>query len=115
MPHVIRLREPWDARPQPDGSVRFSRRFHKPTGLEGSKVWLVVEAVDAGAVIELNGCVLGKLPAASREARFDITAALDGVNLVEITLPAAHETPRLGPVRLEIEEDLAQRHGGTEG
>ena len=31
--HVIRLRDPCDASPQADGTIRFTRHFNRPTGL----------------------------------------------------------------------------------
>src|SRR5262245_9912296 len=107
MPHIIRLREPWEFEPRQgsSGEGQYWRRFHRPTGLEQSKVWLVVQMVDSAAVVILNGRRIGEVPITEREARFEITAALEAVNLIEIELQADRgEQPKLGEVRLEIEE-----------
>src|SRR5438046_6261722 len=60
-PHVIRLREPWERERLENGTVRLTRRFHRPTGLDAkSRVWLVVEDVDGVAEIGLNERLLGR-------------------------------------------------------
>jgi hypothetical protein len=130
MPHVIRLREPWECEAlgtDGEGPLRYSRRFHKPTGLTaGSRVWLVVEEVDGDAEASVNSRGLGDIKVGTRPSRFDITASMEANNLLEITVgPVAGQTGRLGAVRLEIEEaassivateqkNLTQRHRGTE-
>jgi hypothetical protein len=166
MPHIIRLRGPWDYEPlarfvtQADGStsvtneklppsgvielpadwagvlgadfqgrVRFTRRFHRPTGLEAtSRVSLVMDDVDWQAEVALNDSVLGAVicsqsvesPIAQRcPARFDITTLLSPQNQLSIvitspTLDAGnYPLPRpgrigqrgglIGLVRLEID------------
>jgi hypothetical protein len=133
MPHVIRLRGPWDYEPlarfatQPDGStsvtneklphsgvielpadwgsvlganfqgrVRFTRRFHRPTGLEAtSRVWLVIGDVDWQAEVSLNDYVLGTAVCSQSSdtqqaikcpARFDITTVLSPQNRLSIVV-----------------------------
>ena len=55
--HTIQLRDPWRHERATGGGVRWSRVFHRPTGLtERETVWLVVS--DWGVVVELNGQVL---------------------------------------------------------
>jgi hypothetical protein len=114
------------------GRVRFSRVFHRPTGLDASsKVWLVVEEVDWQAGVDLNdrhlGDVLCSLAGASLHvsgvqrcpARFDITDSLQPENRlsIEVTCPGVDASGRavsrfgrdkasgglIGLVRLEIE------------
>jgi hypothetical protein len=119
-PHVIRLREPWERQRLDNGSLRLTRRFHRPTGLdEKSRVWLVVEDMEAAAEIALNEHVLGRL-AGSQESsqhaagtahavRFEITQALQPENVISIVLrPVASEQDpqacKVDSVRLEIEE-----------
>jgi hypothetical protein len=166
MPHVIRLRGPWDYEPlarfvtQADGStsmtnkklppsgvidlpadwasvfgadfqgrVRFTRRFHRPTGLEASsRVRLVIDDIDWQADVALNDSVLGAViysqsvesPNPQRcPARFDITTLLSPQNRLSIvvtspTLDAdnillprpgrvGHPGGLIGLVRLEID------------
>jgi hypothetical protein len=98
MPHLIRLREPWEREPLDEGAVRYRRRFHRPTGLdESSRVWLVIDAVGSPATVTLNDRLLGDV--AGYRARFDITAELLPQNLLAMVLPPPAV---LGPVRLEI-------------
>jgi hypothetical protein len=170
MPHLIRLRGPWEYEPlvrfvpvadgrwqaadqnlpspgtitlpadwgsvlgsDYQGTVRFSRRFNRPTGLgTASQVWLVIEDIDWQASIALNGRRLGDVACSFTNelingqslrccpARFDITTELLPQNVLAITVtsPALNEgiypRPRpgregqpgglIGLVRLEIEE-----------
>jgi hypothetical protein len=106
MPHIIRLRGPWEEQPLEGGRVCLVRRFHRPTGLEaGDRVWLVIGEVSAPAEVTLGGKLLGRIAQAqppapqTSTARFDITAELAPLNVLEIRLPAP---PRLEGVRLEI-------------
>jgi hypothetical protein len=84
------------------GIVRFTRRFHRPTGLTAaSRVWLVIDDVDWRATVTLNERRLGEMVcskspemASGREvrlcpARFDVTAELLPLNVLSIvmTLP----------------------------
>jgi hypothetical protein len=123
MPHIIRLREPWQRQRLHDDSLRFTRRFHRPTGLdEGSRVWLVIEDVEGEAEVALNEHVLGRL-AGNRQleenamctahpTRFEMTQLLLPENVISIVIRpalAAKEAHASGFdfVRLEIEDDKA--------
>jgi hypothetical protein len=127
MPHVIRLRGPWEYQllvlfqPLDDlpaggtlhlpadwgdvlggdfqGVVRFTRRFHRPTGLNAaSRVWLVIDDVDWHATVTLNDQLCGDVicshstdvssHAASQRcpARFDVTANLLPQNILSISV-----------------------------
>ncbi|MBI1901165.1 MAG: hypothetical protein HYS13_08655 [Planctomycetia bacterium] len=140
-PHVIRLAGPWQcARLNDDrsetpvgrialpadwsaivgadftGTLRFTRRFHVPTGLEPhERVWLVCDGADARGVVELNGRPLGEIAGYALAAEFDVTELLAETNLlsVDVELPrgAAEELRPgrigragglIGAVRLEI-------------
>jgi hypothetical protein len=107
------------------GIVRFSRVFHRPTGLEASsKVWLIVEDVHWRAQVTLNdrllGAVIGSLATASQPAselhrcpaRFDVTTLLEPHNRlsIDVTGPARDSSGPtnqpgglIGLVRLQIE------------
>ena len=99
--HAIRLRGPWEQEPLAEGRVRWSRRFHKPTGLDApSRVWLVIEDLHEQADVSLNDRLLAAVDQQS-PARLDITTALQPYNVLTITLPASS---MLLPVRLEIED-----------
>jgi hypothetical protein len=72
------------------GLVRYTRRFHRPTGLgPGQVVWLAIEQVDTWAKAMLNGHLLGELRAETTPARFDVTRLLRDRNQlsVEVELP----------------------------
>ena len=119
MPHVIRLREPWERQRLADGSLRLTRRFHRPTGLdEKSRVWLVVEKLQGPAEIALNDRVLGPLAASetpghdgrstAHHARFEITELLRPENVISIVATALPDKKApagiSGSMRLEIDE-----------
>jgi hypothetical protein len=54
--HSFRLRDPWQCESLPTGEVRWSRGFHRPTGLEDDdELWLVISGLPAGARVTLNG------------------------------------------------------------
>ena len=130
--HTIRLRGPWGSQPLAS-CVRFTRVFHRPTGLgPQSKVWLVIDDVERPAIVALNDCVLGEVvpsrsnaPSLEPElrrcpARFDITDRLHPQNrlLIDVTCVAIDDEGRplphlggdnqggrlVGLVRLEIEQ-----------
>jgi hypothetical protein len=99
--HPIRLRGPWDAQPLADspGLVRLTRRFHRPTGLDGGeRVWLAIDAPAAPSRVVLNGVLAGQ-PSRSSPFRWDITDLLQPYN--ELQVDTAGPSP--GDVRLEIE------------
>ena len=115
------------------GLVRYTRSFHRPTGLDaGSRVWLVIEDVDFQATVTLNDQSLGVIQlAGSPQARqlfdlphhpiacptrFDITDLLAPSNSLVLDIlqppdtanlprPSRHGVPGglIGLVRLEIE------------
>ncbi len=102
--HSIRLRDPWQCAATAEGGVRWSRRFHRPTGLEADdQLLLVLSGLPAGAVVRVNGSGFeGEWsagpdgPASSIEepasaavaAQFDLTAILVDANEIEIEVPA---------------------------
>jgi hypothetical protein len=94
------------------GRVRYTRRFHRPTGLDsGERVFLVVERVNRRGLVLLNGERLGEAALAGGPFRFDITEQLQPANLltIEVEAPPAPATSEclgqglIGSVRLEIE------------
>jgi hypothetical protein len=73
---------------------------------ERSLVWLVVEGVDGGAEMTLNGQAVGEIAGGQGPARFDITTELLAHNLLEIAVTTERGRGGglgLGLVRLEIE------------
>jgi hypothetical protein len=122
MPHIIRLRGPWNLEPlarvglHADGTsvdlggplpsacrttvpsdwgqalgvdfrgrVRYSRRFHQPTGMaEIERIDLVIERVDALGWVWLNGQLLGEIPLGFVEFREEIKERLERYNLLEV-------------------------------
>jgi len=93
-------------------TVRYVRRFHRPTGLEPHEtVFLVVEPSVQLAAVCLNGAPLTKLDDHEPSYWFDITARLQDSNEIALdTAPAgsdasseaARSVDPPGNVRLEI-------------
>lgn len=74
------------------GTAIFSRRFHKPTGLEATdSVWLLFDGIGGTASVRLNGDELAEetcpAPAANSVAiSFDITGRMNAANDIEVAL-----------------------------
>ncbi|WP_428305278.1 hypothetical protein [Lacipirellula sp.] len=91
--HSIRLRDPWQCAATEQGGVRWSRRFHRPTGLEADdQLLLVVSGLPANAAVRVNGCSFRGQQADASEARavaqqFDLTSILGDTNEIEIDVP----------------------------
>ncbi len=108
--HSIRLRDPWQCEATEQGGVRWSRRFHRPTGLEADdQLLLVLSGLPAGAGVRVNGhefdaeqsavsaqrSAVPVAPASSIEqpvstavaAQFDLTAVLRDANEIVIDVP----------------------------
>lgn len=117
-PHIIRLRGRWEyAVETPSGtargsfdasgdwlaslpglaSVRFSRRFHAPTGLAPeTRVELLLQGFPSGVGLALNGAPL--------EDATDIAPRLQSTNLLELTLPNPPPATLIAEVALAIHE-----------
>jgi hypothetical protein len=94
--HRIRLRDPWEAEPLPDGRTRYTRRFGRPTNLGVSSVWLVFEGRTSPADVWLNGERLGELVG---DSEFNVTNRLADRNGIEVWT-----TEELDEVVLEIRQ-----------
>lgn len=100
MPHIIRLRDPWETLPTTDGTLRQRRAFQKPTGLgPGDIVRLVIDGAAGLLAVAVNE-QHQTAPPTGAVASFDITALLQLRNYIELTL--AGDGSR-GEVRLEID------------
>jgi hypothetical protein len=122
--HQIRLRGPWELSPLDSagkacgatqtqqlpaawdavlpgfrGTVRYTRRFGKPTNLEAQeRVWLVAQDIAGSAAMLLNG---EKLP----DTQADVTDSLRERNLLQIDvtqMDPAQAAGLSGEIRLEI-------------
>jgi hypothetical protein len=59
--HSFRLRDPWQCDCLTTGATRWSRVFHRPTGLEDDDaLWLVCAGLPAEASVTLNGVALSR-------------------------------------------------------
>jgi hypothetical protein len=97
--HRIRLRGSWEVAALGDGRMRHARRFGRPRTQDANEtVWLVCESVPGGAVVSLNGTVIGHAEAGQAFA-FDVTGQLDVRNEVAIDVM---NNAALGEVALEI-------------
>lgn len=93
--HSIRLRDPWQCEPTEQGGVRWTRRFHRPTGLEpDDQLLLVLSGLPADAVVTVNGqsfalpTSIVAPPASPQPAQFDLTSILADGNEIAIDVPA---------------------------
>lgn len=89
------------------GSVRFTRRFNRPSNLVAmDRVELALDGVGGAAVITLNQQPVGTLREPEQRGRFDVTSLLRPHNLLEISIDWNGTVPALGglwgPVALEI-------------
>jgi hypothetical protein len=86
-----------------EGPVRFSRRFHCPTGLTpGARVDLVLAGLPPQANIELNGQLLTAANPSARDHFFDITPHLAPLNLFALHFDFQPDQSVSIEVRLEI-------------
>jgi hypothetical protein len=54
--HSFRLRDPWQCEATDDGGLRWSRIFHRPTGLEpDDDLVLVISGLPPDAAVTING------------------------------------------------------------
>ena len=108
--HSFRLRDPWQCEAT-EGGVRWSRIFHRPTGLEpDDELWLVISGLPAEAVVAVNGHsfqsgATGILPVPAagtsitpptggsqtppQAAQYNVTSILHDSNQIEILLSPA--------------------------
>ncbi len=94
--HSFRLRDPWQCERTAEGATRWSRVFHRPTGLEpDDALWLVCSGLPAGALVSINNQRLTP-PDHSGTNQFDVTTLLANSNRVELEVPPASQVPAFG-------------------
>ncbi len=87
------------------GTVRYRRRFARPTGLSSDEsVWLTIAGADAEGMLRLNGQKLGTVEGYFLDASFDITDRLEERNVLELDV----RLPEMS------EQDAARCRGGRE-
>ncbi len=90
------------------GRVRFSRRFHRPTGLEPeTRVLVNFTGIGGRGSVLLNQQFLGGVHQCREPVAFDVTALLEPSNMLEVVLeyrPNLDESPGgiWGTVYVEI-------------
>jgi hypothetical protein len=95
--HSFRLRDPWQREAADDGATRWTRGFHRPTGLEGDDaLWLVISGLPENASVFLNGQQLGAT-----------VLGATGVSPVRTTdessTPTSHDAPASPPPHNQFE------------
>ncbi len=102
--HSFRLRDPWQCdctlEGPTGGAVRWSRVFHRPTGLEDDDaLWLVCSGLPSGVQVTLNAQRL-TAPTHAGPYQFEVTSAMADTNRIELLVPSApspvHRLPSPG-------------------
>jgi hypothetical protein len=97
--HTIHLRDPWQRQPAESGCTRWTRAFHRPTGIsEQEKVWLVIS--DSTVQVWLGDQLLTASDP-GQGGRYDITTLLENHNRLAIEVLEATDQ-RSFEVCLEI-------------
>jgi hypothetical protein len=103
--HSFRLRDPWQCECGENAAMRWSRVFHKPTGLEpDDALWLVCSGLPAEAAVSLNGVALTPgvplsapsatgVPPVPRQHQYEVTALLKEANRIELQVPSDLQPP----------------------
>lgn len=126
-PHVIRLREPWERQvatdaekatpenqPHPKSgecgvTIRFSRRFGLPTGLQtGDRIELVLETISVSGRVSLNDVPLGEISAGESLTKLDLTGRLQNRNLLVIDFFPANSQQGPAGNSLSLSEFVAE-------
>ena len=77
--HSIRLRRPWQCEPTATGGLRWTRSFHRPTGLEDDDLlWLVVSNLPGQTAPIVAEHALGLLLALAKRAWFQTNELKSG-------------------------------------
>jgi hypothetical protein len=95
--HSFRLRDPWQCDCLTTGATRWSRVFHRPTGLEDDDaLWLVCSGLPAEASVTLNGTPLDR-SAGDAPHQYEVTTLLSETNRVELLIPSDPPASSLPP------------------
>lgn len=94
--HSFRLRDPWQCECGDNGTVRWSRVFHKPTGLEpDDALWLVCSGLPVDAAVAVNERSLDS--SAEGKHQFEVTHLIADSNRIDIELPSNLQPPASSP------------------
>jgi hypothetical protein len=104
--HSFRLRDPWQCEATADGGLRWSRVFHRPTGLEpDDQLVLVLTGAPPATQVTINGHqfeLRGRESFATSDVatmdapqsqktpdpfQFDLTSLLADANRIELLIP----------------------------
>lgn len=92
------------------GRVRFTRHFHRPTGLDArDRVDLVLAEVEGSAELVLNDQPLGRIALGAGAARFEVSDHLQLRNLLQVDVELPRESDGGGSA------DSPHRGGGLVG
>jgi len=107
--HSFRLRDPWQCEPTEAGGRRWSRVFHRPTGLEpDDQLVLVLTGAPSTTQVTINGHIFFQASSLSSAelaasqppvSQYDLTAILADDNRIELLIPpqASSLKPQASP------------------
>jgi hypothetical protein len=91
-PHIIRLRDPWEAERQNGDVTLWRRRFNRPTGLSpGDQVFLVIQSPTDVPSLRLNDVELPISAHRIGAVQAEIVSRLDVRNTIEILAGAQRD------------------------
>lgn len=97
--HTIRLRDPWEVRSGEDGRQWvFTRKFHRPTGVELQPVQLAITvAVGITPILRLNGATLAHDSVEQTLLVYPVTNLLLPFNVLELHVSQPTDTENAIP------------------
>jgi hypothetical protein len=91
--HSFRLRDPWKCEQLKDSAVRWTRIFHRPTGMEpDDQLFLVISGLPPDAQVTINGKPFAPAERAAGftptvPPQFNLTQILADSNQIELLIP----------------------------
>lgn len=100
------------------GTVRFQRRFHRPTNLDSwEQVFIVFDGVGGEGAVSVNGMSVGQISTRAESQDFEVTSLLKDGNVLQVDLEHLGADDESAPgglwaaVAIEIRQDVGRGEG----